>query len=112
MEDGRLQTDLWVAAVLRQCNSKAVPVYVYNKGSSESGTIVVKVVINTKTCRVFSQTRDDDGNLAWMDIYDGETVDESRGDAYINRALERDPDLWVLEVEDASGKNPFEGKVI
>ena len=35
-----------------------------------------------------------------------------QADAYIARAVERDPDLWVIEIEDRNGRNPFDGKLI
>src|SRR5262249_13326059 len=99
-------------AHLRQLNSKGTPVYVVHKGAPAAGTVMVKVVIRATGCRVFNQTRDIDGNIAWMDIYEGLIVDETRADQYIQRAIERDPDVWVIEVEDMNGKNPFEGKTI
>ena len=27
-------------------------------------------------------------------------------------ALKRDPDLWVVEVEDRAGRHPFDGKIL
>ena len=59
-----------------------------------------------------TQIRDMDGNLGWMNALSQERVAESDADAYIRRAVDRDPDIWVIEVEDREGKNPFEGKLI
>jgi hypothetical protein len=108
--DDRIPTEVWVTAHLRQCMAKGVPVYVMRKGAA-SGTVIVKIVMKSLGCRLFNQSRDLDGNMGWMDIYEGTVVDESRADEYIQRAASRDPDVWVVEVEDRDGKNPFEGKV-
>jgi hypothetical protein len=113
--DDRLPTDLWVAAHLRQCTAKALPAYVIHKGAPASGTVMVKIVIRgpgkESRCKLLNQARDSDGNMGWMDLNNGNIVDETHADQYIQRAISRDPDVWVIEVEDASGKNPFEGKI-
>ncbi len=109
--DGRLPTDIWVTAHLRQCAAQGLPAYVVNKGAAAAGTVMVKVVVRGKGCKLFNQARDAEGNMGWMDIYSGEIVDEPRADQYIQRTIQRDPDVWVIEIEDSDGKNPFEGKV-
>jgi hypothetical protein len=63
-------------------------------------------------CRVLSQTRDFDGKLAWLAAFKGELVAESEADDYVGRAVARDPDLWVVEIEHRDGWHPFEGKVL
>lgn len=110
--DGRLPTELWVAAHLRQCTVKGMPAYVVRKGAPAAGTVMVKVVMRGQGCKLLNQSRDMDGNMGWMDVFDGEIVDETRADQYIQRTVARDPDVWVVEVEDMSGRNPFEGKII
>lgn len=91
--------------------AQGTPVYVMHKGAAASGTVMVKIVIRGQGCKLLNQSRDIDGNLGWMDLYDGEIVDETRAEQYIQRTIERDPDVWVIEVEDMDGKNPFEGKI-
>jgi len=110
-EDDRLPTGLWVDAHLRRCMTAAIPVYVVNKGAYASGTVMVKIVMRGAGCLLLNQTRDMDGTMGWMQVFDDAPVEERRADDYIKRAITRDPDLWVIEVEDAEGKNPFEGKI-
>jgi hypothetical protein len=110
-DDARLPTALWVDAHMRKCMTQAIPVYVLHKGAHASGTVMVKIVMRGQGCHLYNQGRDMDGQLGWMQVFDDAPVDEPRADAYIRRSIERDPDVWVIEVEDASGKNPFEGKL-
>jgi len=107
----RLATEIWVTGHLRQCAAQGLPIYVLHKGASAAGTVMLKIVIRGQGCRMLNQFRDGDGNMGWMDLYEGGIVDEIRADQYIQRATQRDPDLWVIEVEDQEGKNPFEGKI-
>lgn len=98
-------------AHVRQCTAKGVPVYVARKGAPASGTVIVRISMRGKGERVFTQARDENGKMGWMSPFDSEIVDEARAGQYIQKAISRDPDLWVIEVEDASGVNPFEGKI-
>lgn len=111
MTEDRLPTELWVTAHLRQCTAKGIANYVVHKGAEAAGTVMVKIVIAGQGCKLLNQSRDLDGNMGWMDVFDGTVVEEKKADDYIKRNIQRDPDIWVIEIEDKSGANPFEGKI-
>lgn len=110
--DQRLPTHLYVQAHLWRCSAAGIPAYVQRKGERESGMIVLKVTLPFQGARVYSQSRDLDGNLGWLAGLNGALVPESEADAYIERQVKRDPDLWVVEVESRDGSHPFDGKAI
>ena len=112
MDDDRLPTDLWVMAHVRRCNGDGIPAVVARKGHARAGTLVVKLNLLEEGCRVLTQMRGLDGEMGWMVAFKGALVPEPEADAYIARAVARDPDLWVVEIEDRAGRNPFEGKVL
>jgi hypothetical protein len=82
--------------------------YLLRRGDSERGTVIVRLIAKDGT-RILTQVRDLDGNLTWMGVQDGAVLEPPEADAYIDRAIARDSDLWVIEVETKPGENPFAG---
>jgi hypothetical protein len=112
MDEDRLPTALWVDSHLHQLTLRGISFYIVNKGAHVSGIVILKLCPLDGTCKLLIQQRDLDGKLGWMAALKDERVAESEADAYIRRALDRDPDLWVIEIEDKDMKNPFDGAVI
>lgn len=112
MSDERLPSELWVRAHLRRWSSSATPAVLLRRGEPERGTVLLKLNQIEAGCRILTQARDLDGQLGWLAALGGKLVAEPEADAYIARAVERDPDLWVIEIEDRSGGNPFDGNLI
>lgn len=110
MDDDRLPTDVWVMAHVRRCNDGGIPATVARRGEAKGGMLLLKLNLLEHGCRVLSQARDLDGRLGWMAAFDGEKMPEEEADSYIARQVARDPDLWVVEIEDREGRNPFDGK--
>ncbi|MGP1397965.1 MAG: DUF1491 family protein [Inquilinaceae bacterium] len=111
MED-RLPTELWVTAHLRRCIADGIPATVARKGDRWGGLVLLKLNQLEHGCRVLTQSRDPDGRPAWMPGLNGGLVPEADADDYIARAVARDPDLWVIEIEDRQGRHPFEGNIL
>lgn len=108
----RLRTDLLVMAQIRRCASEGKVATLIHRGDPGGGAILLKLNMLAAGCRVLSQARDGEGRAGWLVALGGKTVPEAEADAYIHRAIDRDPDLWVLEIEDREGLNPFEGREI
>lgn len=108
----RLSTELYVQAHVRQCFSKGLTAVVAHKGDAWGGAILVKLNLLGPGCRLLNQTRDGDGEIAWLPVQAGALLSEADADAYIAKSVQRDPDLWVVEIEDRAGKNPFPGKIL
>ena len=112
MDDGRLPTETVVKAHLRHCATQGIGAYILKRGDAIGGLVVLKLSLLDGTSRLLSQTRDLDGNLAWMTAGTGNVLQEADAQAYIDRATSRDPDLWVVEIEHRDGWHPFEGKIL
>ncbi len=112
MPDERLPTGLWLEAQLRRLNETGQAYYIAQKGAYASGTVLLKINTLDGNCLVLTQVRDETGQLGWMGALRTERVAEADADAYIRRATDRDPDVWVIEIEDRAGFNPFEGKKV
>lgn len=102
-----LRTEIWVTACLRSASNLGIGAYVVRRGGHDRCTVLLKINMLENGCRVLTQVRDIDGKLSWMDPYEGQGADEAKIDAYLKRSAERDPDVWVIEVEDRQGRNPF-----
>ena len=109
MTDDRLPTELWVDACLRPLNGQGLFYYITQKGERNSGLILLKLADTGGRCTLLTQQRDFmTDKIGWVSALANEIVEETEADAYIRRAIERDPDLWVIEIEDPDMNNPFE----
>lgn len=109
--DDRLPTALYVDAHLRRLDAAGVYYYILQRGAYASGTILLKINGFENGCVLLQQQRNLDGQMGWMKMLKGDTGSESDADAYIQRAIARDPDLWAIEVENRALENPFEGRI-
>lgn len=112
MDEPRLPTELWVMAHVRRAIGENIVMTVVRKGEPRSGTVLIKVNRLDGTCRVLTQARDVDGRLAWLSAFKSGAVAEAEADAYVTRAVARDPDLWVVEIEDRQDRQVFEGRLL
>ena len=98
----RLTADLWVAAYLTRLRLADIPAYVTAKGDPVSGAVVVKVATLDGRARAWQRGYDLMADArVWMVLAEG---DEVNVDAGLRRQKLRDPDLWLIELEDRAGR--------
>jgi len=110
--EARLKTKLQVMAAVRICAVHAIPIVVARRGDADAGVILVKLNQLERGFTVLAQTRTGAGDLAWLRATGESPVDEPTADAYIARQLKRDPDVWVVEIEDREGRPIFAGRIL
>ncbi|MCP4709307.1 MAG: DUF1491 family protein [Planctomycetes bacterium] len=108
----KIKAGLWVQAQIRVCDLNCIPIMVRQKGDPDSGAILLKLDRGRAGCSVLSQVRDLDGNPGWMYGGGGEIIGESDAESYIKRQIDRDPDLWVIEIEDMQGRYELDGDIV
>lgn len=110
--EARLPVHFWIDAQLKPLNDRGIFYYIAQKGERNSGIVLLKLNGLNGSCSLLIQQRNIDGKMGWMHAMGKELVEERDADQYIQRSISRDPDLWVIEIEDREMKNPFEGKII
>lgn len=105
----RLKSSLWVAAYLRRCFTLNLNGVVARKGDETAGSVIIKINLLDGRARVFEAAYDDKGARIWIAGLKEDPAAEPEVDAYIERASKRDPDLWVVEIENRTGEPHLEG---
>lgn len=111
-EEARLPVHVWIDAQLRPLNDNGIFYYIHKRGDKNTGIILLKINRLDGVCKLLIQQRDFEGKMGWMNAMGEDLIEESNADSYIQRSSLRDPDLWVIEIEDRNMGNPFEGKLI
>jgi len=108
----RLKAKLWVQASLRACTAAGITATIARKGDEDAGAVLIKQNMLGSGFCVLTQMRTADGRPAWLRGTGAEPVEEATADAYIARQVDRDWDLWVVEIEDRDGRLPFPCEVV
>ncbi|OHC56094.1 MAG: GTP-binding protein Era [Rhodobacterales bacterium RIFCSPHIGHO2_02_FULL_62_130] len=98
----RLASGVWVSAYLTRLRLADIAVYVAAKGDATAGAVIVKSATLDGRARAFQRSFDLAADArVWVVLAEGAEADV---DALLARARARDPDLWIIEVEDRQGR--------
>jgi hypothetical protein len=99
----RLKTHIRIAAHLRRASAGGAFATIARRGDPDAGVIFVRVLMGERAARLYFEGRDDLGSPIWREAFD-DLRPESEAEDYIAREIRRDPDLWVIDIEDREGR--------
>ena len=103
----RLKTEIRAAALIRRAQSAGAFAAVLRRGDADAGALWV-IVRRGRTLKRYTEQMSMSGARAWFE--DG-PFEESELQLKTNKAVDRDPDLWVVEVEDTQGRAFLDGEL-
>lgn len=107
----RLKSGIWVAAYIRRCGVEGVFAAVRRRGADDAGAIFIIVNRLNGTADLYGpapQTAFDEEkpfDRAFAPVLGDSPAPESAAEAFIVRESRFDPDVWVIEVEEPSGRH-------
>lgn len=85
---------------------------VTRRGDETAGSVLIKINRLGAGCRVLTPTTGfDGGTRIWLKGTGPDWVEEATADAYIERQIKFDSDVWVLEIEDREGRAFVDEKI-
>ena len=106
----RLKSELYVQALVRRVQADMGAAYVLARGDKDAGGIFVRVNRLDGSAGVLNMFTDMDGAQSFRVVLPLGSA-EAESDALIKRERQRDPDLWVVDIEDARGRHFLEGRI-
>ena len=110
--DARLPTKMWVSARLNQWNAAGYPAVLRRRGDPDGGTVIIIVDRCDGHAVLLGQRRDLDGKLFWEPLGTGDAMGLEDQASYLERALKRDRDVWLVAVDVTDGWPPLHEPVI
>jgi hypothetical protein len=101
----RLKSSIWVAAYLRRCQGEGVFGAVRRRGAEEAGAIFIKVSRLDGSADLYGpapQSAFDEARPSerfYSPALKGLPLPEADIEAYLQRQVRFDPDLWIVELD-------------
>lgn len=106
----RLATWIWIDAYRARVEAGGASLMVERRGAEEAGAVAIKLItlglgFGAPPARALSRMTAIDGEARWIWLAGPELRPEADVDAALARQARFDPDLWLLSVEDRSGRH-------
>ena len=103
----RLKTHIRVSAILRRAQGAGAFAAVLRRGDPDAGALWV-IVRQERDLHRYTEQMAMSGAREW---YRDGPFDEAEVGLRTNKAVDRDPDIWIVEVEDPQGRAFLDGEI-
>jgi hypothetical protein len=105
----RIRSEIWVRAYLRRCQAAGVPAVIVRRGDEHAGAIYLSINRLDGTVRLYGPApaglEDSDTDRRWVSCLGAEPAKATEADRYLARQINFDPDIWIVEIEDRTGRH-------
>ena len=108
MIEPRLKTSLIVQAGIRHCESKLITAMLRRRGDDDAGALFVKVNRLNDSAALFARVTSFGGGTEWQRLSGEDWLPDADIEKRLDTEIGFDPDIWIVEVENSDGENPFE----
>ncbi len=97
----RLTAEFWVHAYRNRLDLHNIPVFLRKRGDNTAGAVLIKLNTLDGQAVLYQRGFAFEGPRGWEVLTEGE---DAAVEAAIDKQSGFDPDLWVLEIESATGQ--------
>ena len=96
-----------VSSALRQAQGQGLFASVLRQGDERAGTVFVEVEVSFSQSRLFGRQLSFEGEYEWVCLTGDEPVAATDIAERLEKETGRDPDCWIICVQDPKGRNIF-----
>jgi hypothetical protein len=106
--EARVKTGLLVQAGIRYCQGKLLSAMLRRRGDADAGALLIKVSRLDGSAALFARVTSFSGGTEWQRSSGENWLPDAEIEQRLESEIRFDPDIWIVEVENPSGQNPFE----
>ena len=106
----RLKTEIWIQALIRRAETGGAMAMVVSRGDRDAGGTLIRINRLDGYSSLLSPVTALEGGRIWR-VITGPDTGNTEGEEMIAKECKRDPDLWVVEIEDRHGRHFIEETV-
>jgi hypothetical protein len=108
----RLKSEIWVKAYIRRCQHEGASAVLVRRGDTDAGAVFIKASRPDGSALLFGPAPAGldaaSEERRWEARLGGRPASEADADAYLEKQIAFDSDVWVVAVEDREGRHFLE----